>query len=212
MADKSAKIRVLIVDDHDMLREGLGSFLLATPDLELVGEASSGAEAIQLCADLTPDVVLMDLVMPEVSGVEAIAAIHKQNPAIRVLALSSFSEDHLVRSALQAGACGYLLKNISADKLAESIRMAAGGLSVLTSEVTSSLVLPPQQTAKHDLTQREQQVLKYIIAGDANSQIAYKLDISEATVKTYVRNILAKLNVSSRTEAASYALRHKLLE
>lgn len=212
MPESATPIRVMIVDDHDMLREGLGSFLLAIPDLELVGEASGGAEAIQMCKELQPDVVLMDLVMPEVSGVEAISAIHQQNPDIRVLALSSFSEDRLVRSALQAGACGYLLKNISADKLAEAIRMAAGGLSVIASEVTSSLVGQGGNVTAHDLTDREQQVLRLIVAGDSNSQIAHKLDISEATVKTYVRNILAKLSVSSRTEAASYALRHHLLD
>lgn len=212
MPESATPIRVMIVDDHDMLREGLGSFLLAIPDLELVGEASGGAEAIQMCKELQPDVVLMDLVMPEVSGVEAISAIHQQNPDIRVLALSSFSEDRLVRSALQAGACGYLLKNISADKLAEAIRMAAGGLSVIASEVTSSLVGQGGNVTAHDLTDREQQVLRLIVAGDSNSQIAHRLDISEATVKTYVRNILAKLSVSSRTEAASYALRHHLLD
>jgi two-component system, NarL family, response regulator LiaR len=212
MPEPAAPIQVMIVDDHDMLREGLGSFLLAIPDLELVGEASGGAEAIQLCKELQPDVVLMDLVMPEVSGIEAISAIHQHNPEIRVLALSSFSEDRLVRSALQAGACGYLLKNISADKLAESIRMAAGGLSVIASEVTSSLVGQGGSTAGPNLTDREQQVLRLIVAGDSNNQIAHKLGISEATVKTYVRNILSKLNVASRTEAASYALRYHLLD
>ena len=154
----------------------------------------------------------MDLIMPEMTGVETIRIIHQSHPTIQIIALSSFAEDHLVQDAMNAGAKGYLLKNVSASKLAESIRVAASGISVFATEVTPALVAKPKPAKIQDLTPRECDVLRGIIVGDSNNQIAYNLSIGVPTVKTYVRNILAKLNVSSRTEAAAYAVRHRLLD
>ena len=205
---KAKRIRVLIVDDHDMLREGLASFLRACPDLERVGEAANGSDAIRLCRDLQPDVVLMDLIMPEMDGVAAIQAIHQQWPAIRIIALSSFGEDKLVKSALRAGATSYLLKNIPAARLAEAIRATCVGLPILSPEITLSYsekvetpVLPPG----NDLTARELEVLNFMAAGMANAMIAARMNISIYTVKNHVSSILVMMGASSRLEAVSQA-------
>ncbi|MBA4419549.1 MAG: DNA-binding response regulator [Anaerolinea sp.] len=206
---KSRKIRVLIVDDHDMLREGLTSFLRAFPDLEMVGEASSGSEAIRLCRDLKPEVVLIDLIMPEIDGVSAIQVIHQELPDIHFIALSSFNEDDLIKAALRAGATGYLLKNVSADRLAEAIRASNVGLPILSPEIAQIIL------QKHDspvtpngnrLSHREKEVLNLMITGLSNAEIGSQLNISTFTVKNHVSNILVKMNVSSRTEAVSQAL------
>ena len=205
---KAKRIRVLIVDDHDMLREGLASFLRAYPDLERVGEAANGSDAIRLCRDLQPDVVLMDLIMPEMDGVAAIQAIHQQWPEIRIIALSSFGEDKLVKSALRAGATSYLLKNIPAARLAEAIRATCVGLPILSPEITlsySEKVETPVVPTGNDLTARELEVLSFMAAGMANAMIAARMNISIYTVKNHVSSILVKMGASSRLEAVSQA-------
>jgi two-component system, NarL family, response regulator LiaR len=209
-------IRVLIVDDHDMLREGLAAFLHGFPDLAMVGEAPSGVEGIRLCQELQPDVVLMDLVMPEMDGVTAIKMIHEVQPEIKIIALSSFSEDKLVRSALLAGATSYLLKNVSANRLADAIRTTHTGLPTLSPEVKSLLIEAESPDARTNagpdsLTPRELEVLSCMAAGLTNAEIAQRLGISQYTIKGYVSNILGKLDVSSRTEAVAYALRNNLV-
>jgi len=209
---KLKPIRVLIVDDHDMLREGLASFLRAYPDLEMVGEASSGNEAIRLCRDLQPNVVLMDLIMPEMDGVTAIQIIHQEFSNIKIIALSSFSEDKLVKSALRAGATGYLLKNVPATRLAEAIRATNAGLPTLSPEITQSFSEKsesPSMPTGNELTPRESEVLKLIIGGLSNAEIGLQLNISTYTVKNHVSSILVKMGVSSRTEAVSQVLQQK---
>lgn len=206
---KARPIRVLVADDHDMLREGLASFLRAYPDLQRVGEAATGSDAVRLCQELRPDVVLMDLMMPELDGVEAIRIIHQQWPEIRLIALSSFGEDKMVKAALKAGATSYLLKNIPAARLAEAIRASHHGLPILSPEITSSFserVEPPALPPGNELTSREKEVLNLMAAGLANAMIARKLFISVNTVKNHVSSILAKMGASSRTEAVSRAL------
>ena len=215
MSDKN-KIRVLIVDDHDMLREGLATFLRAFDDLKLVGEAASGVEAVRLCREHKPDVVLMDLLMPELDGVSAIQQIHLEQPQIKIIALSSFSEDELVKSALRAGATSYLLKNVSAARLAEAIRTTQSGLPTLSPEITGALIetapaAPPPPAASEPLTQRELDVLRLMVAGMTNAEIAQRLKISPFTIKGHVSNILGKLGASSRTEAVAFALKNKIV-
>ena len=205
-------IRILIVDDHDMLREGLASFLRAYADLKMVGEAASGSEAIRLCRDLKPDVVLMDLMMPEMDGVNAIQSIHQEQPDIHLIALSSFSDDSLVKAALRAGATGYLLKNVPAARLAEAIRAAHAGLPTLSPEITLSLsetIETPATPAGNELTPREAEVLKLMTGGLSNAEIGTHLNISTYTVKNHVSSILVKMGVSRRTEAVSKALQKK---
>lgn len=207
----SEPIRVLIVDDHDMLRKGIASFLYSMPDLELVGEASSGSEAVELCTALKPDVVLMDLVMPEMDGVTAIQHIHNRQPDIQIIALSSFAEHDLVKSALKAGAVGYILKNVPAEKLAEAIRMANRGIAPLSPEITSNLFAPPEASTQFKVTPREQEVLALIVEGFSNAEIAYRLGISQFTVKNHVSNILTKLGVATRTDAVRVAIQNNLV-
>jgi NarL family two-component system response regulator LiaR len=209
----SEPIRVLIVDDHTMVRKGLITFLKNKPELELVGEARDGREAIEYCGQLTPDVVLMDLVMPELGGVAATRAIHQRWPNIRVIALTSFQEKELVQDALQAGAIGYLLKNVSGDELAEAIRKAHGGQPTLAPEALQALVQPVPEaiTLGADLTRREQAVLALLVKGMSNPEIAERLVISRATVKVHVSSILSKLGVASRAEAISLAIQNKLV-
>ncbi len=206
-------IRVLLVDDHAVVRSGLSAFLLAYDDLELVGEAGSGEEAVQQCAQHTPDVVLMDLVMPGMNGVETTQAIRSHWPHIQVIALTSFPEEDLVQGALRAGAISYLLKNVSANELAAAIRSAHAGRSTLAPEATQALIdashRPP--TPGDNLTAREREVLKLMAEGLHNQEIAERLVVSRSTVKTHVSNILAKLDVGSRAEAIALALRQKLV-
>jgi NarL family two-component system response regulator LiaR len=205
-------IRILLVDDHDMVRRGLAVFLLAYDDFMLVGEAANGAEALEKCAELRPDVVLMDLMMPVMDGVSAIRSIRAGYPATQVIALTSFSEEKLVETSLQAGAIGYLYKNASVDELAAAIRAARVGQPTLAPEATRVLIkrttqpLPPGQ----DLSERERDVLRLLIEGRSNPEIAAQLHVSRSTVKTHVSHILEKLEVNSRLEAVTLAIRHKL--
>ena len=209
----STPIRVLVVDDHTMVRRGLATFLKVFDDLNLAGEAANGQEAIQLCASLQPDVVLMDMVMPDMDGATTTQLIRKQWPQIQVLALTSFKEEILVQSALQAGAIGYLLKDVSADELAQAIRAAYAGRSTLSPEAAQALVHATSQPKAPgvNLTERERQVLTLMVAGLNNIQIAAKLKVSPSTVKSHVSAILNKLGVESRTEAATQALRNQLI-
>jgi NarL family two-component system response regulator LiaR len=206
-------IRVMLVDDHTMVRRGLAAFLKVFDDLQLAGEAESGAAAIQLCAEVLPDVVLMDMVMPDMDGAAATRAIRQQFPQVQVIALTSFKEGELVKNALEAGAIGYLLKDVSADELAGAIRAAHAGRVTLSPEAAQALVEAANQPPAPglDLTEREREVLALMIEGLNNTQIAGRLTISPSTVKSHVSNILSKLGVVSRTEAVSLALRNRII-
>ncbi len=207
-------IKVMLVDDHNVVRSGLGALLSAYDDLELVAEASSGEDALPLCQEKSPDVVLMDLVMPGMDGATATEKILENCPDIKVLALTSFKEKELVQGALRAGAMGYLLKNVSADELAKAIRSAYAGQSTLAPEAAQVLIEStqhPDSGLVEELTPREMDVLKLLVDGLSNPQIADELVVSRSTVKFHVSSILAKLNVSSRTEAVSLALKKKLV-
>jgi NarL family two-component system response regulator LiaR len=208
---ESEPIRVLIADDHAMVRTGLRYFVLSCDDFELVGEAANGAEAVQMCAEVQPNVVLMDLVMPMMDGLAATRAIRQQCPHIRVIALTSFKELDRVVPAIEAGAIGYLYKDISADGLANAVRDAYAGRRPLAPEATEALVqaatLP--RGADHDLSPREQDVLDLLVNGLSNPQIAERLVISVATVKFHVRSIFSKLGVSKRAEAVALVLQRR---
>ncbi len=209
----ASPIRVMVVDDHPMVRLGLSTFLRIYDDLALVGEADNGEVALQLCKEVLPDVVLMDMVMPTMDGVAATRAIRQQFPGAQVIALTSFKEEGLVEKALQAGAIGYLLKDVSADKLVAAIRAAHKGRATLSPEATQVLVEAANKPASpgHDLTKREWAVLALLVEGLNNTQIAHRLGVSSSTVKTHVSAILSKFGVESRTEAAALALRHHLI-
>jgi NarL family two-component system response regulator LiaR len=206
-------IRLLIVDDHPVVRSGLSAFLLAFDDLELVGEAGGGAEALRLCGQVKPDVVLMDLVMPEMDGVAATRAIHRAYPDIQIIALTSFKEEDLVQRALQAGAISYLLKNVSADNLIEAIHLAHAGRSTLAQEATQALVHAAAHPAAPggNLTLREREVLALMALGLGNREIAERLVISTSTAKFHVSSILSKLGAADRTEAVAMAFQFHLV-
>lgn len=207
----SKTIRVMIVDDHAVVRRGLAAFLSVFDDLELVGEASGGDEAVALCRQHQPDVVLMDLVMPGTDGAAATRAIRQICPRVQVIALTSFREENLVQGALQAGAISYLLKNVSADDLAEAIRDAYAGQSTLAPEATEALIHAAQRPQPHyDLTLREQEVLALMAQGLSNPEIADRLFVSRSTAKFHVSSVLSKLGVESRTEAVVLALQQHL--
>jgi DNA-binding NarL/FixJ family response regulator len=215
-------IRVAIADDHAVVRQGLRTFLELQEDMEVVGEAVDGADAVDLVERTTPDVVLLDLVMPHVDGIEATRRIRERSPATRVLVLTSFADDHTVLPAVRAGAAGYLLKDVQPPELAAAIRTVHAGEALLAPAVATMLV---EQLAAEDgaaaaasgaegraqLTPRELEVLAELARGRANKAIAFELGVSERTVKTHVSNILGKLGLTDRTQAAVYAVEHGLV-
>ena len=208
------RIRVLLVDDHQVVRQGLRAFLQLQPDVEVVGEAGGGSAAVAAAAAGEPDVVLMDLVMPDGDGVAAIRALAEAAPGARVLVLSSFADDERIFAAMQAGAAGYLLKDVAPDALAEAIREIHRGRPVLHPDVAARLmrrVADPAGPAAEALTPREREVLRLVVEGFANKQIARRLAITEKTVKTHVSSILQKLGVADRTAAAVLAIRQGLV-
>ncbi|HSJ59552.1 MAG TPA: response regulator transcription factor [Anaerolineae bacterium] len=201
-------IRILIVDDHRVVRQGLRMFLSLDPELEVVGEATNGAEALRLARQLAPNVVLMDLIMPVMDGVEATKAIRQELPDVDVIALTSVLEETAIYRAMRAGATGYLLKDIDADELCRAIKSAAAGQVSLSPEVAKRLlreVEPPPHP--EPLTDRETEVLQHLALGKSNKEIASALVIAEKTVRTHVSSVLGKLGVSSRTQAVLYAVR-----
>ncbi|MCK6623584.1 MAG: response regulator transcription factor [Anaerolineae bacterium] len=206
-------IRVMIVDDHAVVRGGLKFFLLGFDDLELAGEAEDGEEALRLCDQIQPDVILMDMMMPGIDGAATTQAIRQRYPQVQVIALTSFKEQDLVQRALQAGAIGYLLKDVQALELAEAIRAAHAGRPTLSPEATQALIQaatqPPQPG--HDLTEREREVLALMVKGLSNNEIAERLIVSISTVKYHVSGILSKLGAANRAEAVALALQHHLV-
>jgi DNA-binding NarL/FixJ family response regulator len=206
-------IRVLIVDDHSVVRHGLRLFLRTDPELEVVGEAADGAQALVLAEELRPDIVLMDLLMPVMDGIEAIGRIRQQLPDTEVIALTSVLEDRSVVRAVRAGAIGYLLKDTEADDLCRAIKAAAAGKVQLSAEAAERLMREVAGPTQPDsLSEREVDVLKLLARGSTNKEIGLALFIEETTVKTHVSNILGKLGVQSRTQAALYAARVGLAE
>jgi two-component system, NarL family, response regulator LiaR len=206
-------IRVMIVDDHPVVRDGLKTMLLAFDDLELVGMAGDGRQAVACCAQVQPDVILMDLLMPGMDGIAATRAILKDSPRMKILMLTSFVEDELVQKALEAGASGYLLKNTPIGTLAEAIRSIYAGQPVLSPEATSVLIrarTEPHQPGK-DLSAREREVLALIVAGLSNEEIAEKLVISHATARHHVSACFQKLGAANRAQAAALATKHHLV-
>jgi two-component system, NarL family, response regulator LiaR len=201
-------IRILIADDHSVVRQGLKMFLALDPELEVIGEAENGAEAVKLAGELLPDVVLMDLLMPVMDGITAIENIRATLPDIEVLAVTSVLEDTAVIRAIRAGAIGYMLKDTQADELCRAIKAAAAGQVQLSPEAASRLLREVRAPESPEaLTDRETDVLRLLARGLANKEIAQQLSIGEKTVKTHVSHILSKLGVASRTQAALYAAR-----
>lgn len=205
-------IKILLVDDHAVVRSGLSKFLMVNKDLKLVGEASDGAEAVQLVSLHKPDVVLMDLMMPGMDGITATREIRQKYPAVKVIALTSFAEQNMIQGALQAGAVGYLQKNVTAAELGNAIRSTCAGHMILSAEATQVLAqsVAQPQIPGEKLTEREREVLKCMVDGLNNNAIAERLFVSLGTVKFHISNIFHKLGVSSRVEAVKVAIEQKL--
>lgn len=208
-------IRVLLVDDHEMVRAGVSAFLSTQPDIEVVAEASDGQVGAELALQHRPDVVLMDLVMEPVDGVEGTRLIRKEWPEAKILVVTSFLDDEKVYPVIEAGAMSYVLKTASAFEIAEAIRKTAEGQSVMAAQVTGKMMERLRKPTSHlhdDLTEREQEVLQLMARGMANQEIADELFISLKTVKTHVSNILSKLDVVDRTQAVVYAFKHGIVK
>lgn len=210
-------IRVLIADDHHVVRRGLLFFLKTQKDIEVIGEASNGAEAVKLAAQLMPDIVLMDLIMPQMNGIEATIQIKERFPTMEVLMLTSYSDRDHVIPALDAGAAGYQLKDIEPDDLVDSIRKIMRGENILHPEATTTLEREQEEMENaphllHPLTPRERDVLSELTKGKSNKEIAASLFVTEKTIKTHISNIFHKLEVQDRTQAALYAVKHGLTE
>lgn len=205
-------IKILLADDHAVVRSGLSKFLKVNKDLQLVGEASDGAEAVEMVSLHKPDVVLMDLMMPGMDGITATRAIHQKYPQVKVIALTSFAEQNMVQGALQAGAIGYLQKNVTAKELGNAIRSACEGKMTLSPEATQVLAnsVSQPQIVGEQLTERERDVLKCMVDGLNNNEIAEKLVVSLGTIKFHISNIFRKLGVGSRVEAVKLAIEQKL--
>jgi NarL family two-component system response regulator LiaR len=208
----SETIRVLIVDDHTVVRDGLNALLSAEPGMEVVGAAADGLEAVQLAQELNPDVILLDLVMPRMDGVQATIEIKRVSPEARILVLTSFAENHQVFSAIKSGAIGYLMKDTSSEDLIQAIRDTYHNKPALQPEIARKLMRDIQSQAAQEslvstLTEREVEILQQVALGKTNQEIADELFLSERTVRTHITNILAKLRLSNRTQAALYALR-----
>jgi DNA-binding NarL/FixJ family response regulator len=221
MKDTKA-IRILIADDHLMVRKGLSTLIQGVSDFMLVGEAEDGGQAVTMCRDLRPDVILMDIVMPTVSGIEAIHSIHAENPAVNIIALTSFPDQRLIKQALEAGAHGFLYKDVGVDELINAIRQVHIGQAVLDSDVLSILMskteprhLPVRSEWRNEhgevnLSPREKDVLRLLVEGKSTKQMALTLHIQPSTVKQALSSLYQKLGVNNRTEAVSIALREKI--
>jgi NarL family two-component system response regulator LiaR len=207
-------IKVMLVDDHAVVRSGLGAVLLSYDDLTLVGEAGNGQEAVKLCEKAQPDVILMDILMPVMDGVAATQAIHARWPDICIIALTSYKEKDMVEGALKAGAMSYLLKNVSAEELVGAVRGAMTGQPKLSPEAAQVLIqeIKKPSTPAYDLTEREKEILVLMVEGLPNTGIADRLIVSRSTVKFHVSNVLSKLGVATRTEAVALALKHNLVK
>ena len=212
--NKAERIKVMIVDDHPIVRSGLSTMLYAFDDLEFVGEAASGKIALAKCKEIAPDVILMDMVMPDMNGLETTRAVLDLYPNVKVIMLTSFTEKNMVHDALEAGATSYLLKDSSIDKLAEAIRLAHAGQPTLSPEATRSLIetsTKPLKKIGADLTDREKQVLSLIVDGLSNEEIADRLKISQPTARHHVSACINKIGVSNRTQAAVIAVKQNLI-
>lgn len=208
------QIRILIVDDHEMVREGLQTLLGEEQNICVVGLAANGYQALQMTLSHRPDIILMDLVMPEMDGIQAIRRVKKSYPDVQIIVLTSFADDQRVHAAINAGAISYLLKDVLKPELLNAIYLAAQGKSTFHAEVLQTLIRQPNEltTTPHiNLTEREQDVLRLVTQGKSNKEIANTLYLTEGTVKGYMNVILAKIGVADRTQAAVYALKHKLV-
>ena len=210
------KIRVLFVDDHEMVRIGLSAFLSSQPDIEVVGEASDGKEGVDKALQLKPDIILMDLVMKEMDGIQATQEIIKQWPEAKIIIVTSFLDDEKLYPALEAGATSYMLKTSKASEIADAVRSTFHGQSVLEPEVTGKMMQrmrnPKHSELYEDLTNREMEILLLMTEGKSNQEIADELFIALKTVKVHVSNILSKLEVQDRTQAVIYAFKHSLVK
>lgn len=206
-------IRIMIVDDHEMVRRGLGLFIRGYKDLLLVGEAANGMQAVRLCGKLQPDVILMDIVMPEMNGIEAIRIIRQKLPDVQIIMLTSSSDSHHITEAIEAGATSYLMKNVTDDQLANAIRAAREGEGVMSPEATQALIkaaIRPSTPVYH-LSDREIEVLRLMTEGLSNLDISERLYLSRSTVKYHISGIFTKLGVTNRSEAISFALKNNLV-